>query len=175
MSDSRLADGSPPWTPERLLARLASLDIEARTHRHPPVFTVEEAQALKGDLPGAHTKNLFLRDKRGSMWLVTALHDRTVDLKALAPRLGARGRLSFGSEARLMRYLGVTPGSVTPLAVVNDPGCEVAVVLDTGLRAFDVWNAHPLDNGRTTAMSRADLVRFLEAHAHPPTWLDFDG
>lgn len=169
-----LADGSAPWSPDRLLARLESLEIEAVTHRHPPVFTVEEAQALKGDLPGAHTKNLFLRDKKGAMWLVTALHDRRVDLEALGPRLGARGRLSFGSEARLMRYLGVSPGSVTPLAVVNDPGGAVGVVLDAGLRAFDTWNAHPLDNGMTTAMSGSDLVRFLEAHDHPPTWIDLD-
>lgn len=173
MTDAaRLADGSLPWTPDRLLARLRSLEIEATTHHHPPVFTVDQARALKGDLPGAHTKNLFLRDKKGAMWLVTALHDRTVDLKDLGPRIGARGRLSFGSEARLMRALGVSPGSVTPLAVVNDPGRTVTVVLDTGLRAFDPWNAHPLDNGMTTAMSGADLVRFLEAHDHPPVWID---
>lgn len=173
MTDAaRLADGSPPWTPDRLLARLTSLEIDATTHHHPPVFTVEQARALKGDLPGAHTKNLFLRDKRGSMWLVTALHDRSVDLKVLGPRLGARGRLSFGSEARLMRTLGVRPGSVTPLAVVNDGAGAVTVVLDTGLRDFAIWNAHPLDNAMTTAMAGDDLLRFLEAHDHPPVWID---
>ncbi len=170
-----LDDGSPPWTPERLLRRLEALEIRAVTHRHAPVFTVEQAQALKGDLPGAHTKNLFLRDKKGTMWLVTALHDRGVDLKAMGPRLGARGRLSFGSADRLMRYLGVSPGSVTPLAVVNDPGRVVQVVLDEGLRDFDVWNAHPLDNRMTTALSGPDLLRFLDAHGHPPTWIDLGG
>lgn len=168
----RLDDGSSPWTPERLLQRLEELDIRAVTHRHAPVFTVDQARALKGDLPGAHTKNLFLRDKKGSMWLVTALHDRAVDLKALGPRLAARGRLSFGSPDRLMRYLGVAPGSVTPLAVVNDPGNAVRVVLDEGLRDFEVWNAHPLDNRMTTALSGPDLLRFLDAHDHPPTWID---
>lgn len=168
----RLDDGSPPWTPDQLLAHLEELGIPAVTHRHAPVFTVEQAQALKGDLPGAHTKNLFLRDKRGRMWLLTALHDRTVDLRALAPRIGARGRLSFGSESRLMRTLGVTPGSVTPLAVVNDRGAAVTVLLDRGLREFEVWNAHPLDNAMTTALAGDDLVRFLETEGHPPTWVD---
>jgi Ala-tRNA(Pro) deacylase len=148
------------------------MGIESTTHRHPPVYTVEEARKLKGTLPGAHTKNLFLRDKKGAMWLVTALHDRVVDLRALAPALGARGRLSFGSPSRLRRYLGVRPGSVTPLAVVHDTGGKVRIVLDEGLQAFDVWNAHPLDNRMTTAMSGSDLVRFLEAYGHAPTWCD---
>lgn len=168
----RLDDGSPPWTPQRLLGYLEALGLEATTHHHPPVFTVEQAQALKGDLPGAHTKNLFLRDKKGRMWLLTALHDRAVDLRSLADRLGARGRLSFGSEARLMRYLGVQPGSVTPLAAVNDPGGRVTILLDEGLRDHDLWNAHPLDNGMTTALTGSDLVRFLEATDHAPLWVD---
>lgn len=172
---ARLADGSQPATPSDLLARLEAAGIEAVTHHHPPVFTVEEAQALKGDLPGAHTKNLFLRDKKGTMWLVVALHDRDVDLRALGPALGARGRLSFGSAERLMRHLGVTPGSVTPFAVVNDHGGAVSVALDAGLGDFDVWNAHPLDNGMTTALPGADLVRFLEMADHPPVWVDLDG
>ena len=168
----RLLDGSPPWTPERLLVHLEALGISARTHRHPAVFTVEQAQALKGELPGAHTKNLFLRDKKGTMWIVTALYDRAVDLRRLAGALGARGRLSFGSEARLMHYLGVRPGSVTPLAVVNDVGRKVQVVLDRGLQRYDLWNAHPLDNRMTTTLSQPDLLRFLEASAHPPLWAD---
>ena len=167
-----LDDGTEPATPEELLARLEELGIEATTHRHPPVFTVEEAQEHKGDLPGAHTKNLFLRDKKGVMWLVVALHDREVDLKALAPILGARGRLSFGSRDRLMRYLGVVPGSVTPFAVVNDHGGEVGVALDTGLRGQEIWNAHPLDNAMTTAVTGEDMVRFLRALDHPPVWVE---
>jgi Ala-tRNA(Pro) deacylase len=167
-----LDDGSPPVTPDELLARLGALGIRTTTHAHPPVFTVEEAQAHKGDLPGAHTKNLFLRDKKGRMWLLVAAHDREVDLRAVAASLGASGRLSFGSEERLMRYLGVTPGSVTPFAVVNDHGGAVTVVLDAGLRELELWNAHPLDNARTTAIRREDLLRALEAWGHPPSWVE---
>jgi len=166
-----LDDGSPPATPEELWARLDQLGIAHTTHRHAPVFTVEEAQRLKGDLPGAHTKNLFLRDKKGTMWLLVARFDQDVDLKVVAPQVGARGRLSFGSPERLMRYLGVIPGSVTPFAVVNDHGHKVSVALDQGLRHQEVWNAHPLDNAMTTAVPRDDLLRFLDALGHPPVWV----
>ena len=167
-----LEDGSPPVSPERLLARLDELGIGHATHRHAPVYTVEEAQRLKGDLPGAHTKNLFLRDKKGTMWLVVALYDRDVDLKALGPQVDARGRLSFGSADRLMRYLGVIPGSVTPFAVINDHGGQVSVALDRGLRDQETWNAHPLDNAMTTAVRGEDMLRFLDAMGHPPRWVD---
>lgn len=167
-----LADGSVPATPDELLARLREMGIEATTHRHEPVSTVNEAQAVKGDLPGAHTKNLFLRDKKGTMWLLVALHDREVDLRALASAVGARGRLSFGSARRLMRYLGVTAGSVTPFALVNDHGGKVSVALDAGLRDQDIWNAHPLDNRMTTAVSREDMLRFLAAVDHRPRWVE---
>ena len=167
-----LDDGSPPATPEELWARLDQLGIAHTTHRHSPVFTVEEAQRLKGDLPGAHTKNLFLRDKKGTMWLLVARFDTDVDLHVVAPQVGARGRLSFGSPERLMRYLGVIPGSVTPFAVLNDHGKKVSVALDSGLRNQEVWNAHPLDNSMTTAVSRDDLLRFLDAMGHPPAWVE---
>jgi len=167
-----LDDGSEPATPAELLARLDALGIAHTTHHHAPVFTVEEAQRLKGDLPGAHTKNLFVRDKKGTMWLLVALHDRGVDLKVVGPQVGARGRLSFGSADRLMRYLGVIPGSVTPFAVINDHGNQVSVALDSGLRSQEVWNAHPLDNAMTTAVRRDDLLRFLDAMGHPPAWVD---
>jgi len=169
---SALDDGSPPATPEELWARLDQLGIAHTTHRHSPVFTVEEAQRLKGDLPGAHTKNLFLRDKKGTMWLLVARFDKDVDLKVVAPQVGARGRLSFGSPERLMRYLGVIPGSVTPFAVLNDHAKKVSVALDSGLRNQEVWNAHPLDNSMTTAVSRDDLLRFLDAMGHPPAWVE---
>jgi Ala-tRNA(Pro) deacylase len=167
-----LDDGTAPASPEELLARLDDLGIVHATHRHAPVYTVEEAQRLKGDLPGAHTKNLFLRDKKGTMWLVVALFDRDVDLKALGPRLDARGRLSFGSADRLMRYLGVIPGSVTPFGVINDHGGRVNVALDQGLRDQEVWNAHPLDNAMTTAVRREDMLRFLDAMGHRPRWVE---
>lgn len=167
----RLDDGSPPATPAELLARLDALGIAHTTHHHPPVFTVEEAQRLKGDLPGAHTKNLFVRDKKGTMWLLVARFDQEVDLKVVGPQVGARGRLSFGSADRLMRYLGVIPGSVTPFAVMNDHGRQVSVALDAGLENQEVWNAHPLDNAMTTAVARDDLLRFLDEMGHPPVWV----
>jgi Ala-tRNA(Pro) deacylase len=167
-----LDDGSPPLTPEGLLRRLEELGIPQKTYRHAPVFTVEDSQKLKGDLPGAHTKNLFVRDKKGAMWLLVALYDRDVDLHALAKALGVSGRFSFGSADRLMRYLGVTAGSVTPFAAANDHGGAVRVALDAGLRDYDLWNAHPLDNAMTTAVRAEDMLRFLEAVGHPPVWVD---
>lgn len=172
--ERRLADGGAPATPEVLLAHLEELGIEARTFVHPPVFTVQEAKKLRGELPGAHTKNLFLRDKKGRMWLVVALEDRSVDLRAVAAALGHK-RFSFGSEERLMRYLGVTPGAVTPFGVFNDVGRAVRVALDTGLRDHEVWNFHPLDNSMTTTLRGDDMVRFLEAVDHAPRWIDLQG
>ncbi len=168
-----LADGSPPATPDDLFARLAALDIEVRTVAHPPVFTVEEAKALRGELPGAHIKNLFLRNKKGAMWLVTCLEDRQIDLKKLAGALGA-GRFSFGSAQRLMTHLGILPGAVTPFAAINDKTGAVQVVLDKAMLERNPVNCHPLVNDMTTALAAADLVRFLEAVGHAPGILDLD-
>lgn len=167
-----LIDGTPPAAPDDLLARLEELGIACRTRSHPPVFTVEQAKALRGEIPGAHTKNLFVRDKKGAMWLVVALEDRAIDLKALHVILGTK-RLSFGSPRRLMEYLGVVPGAVTPFAVINDHGGHVRVALDRGLLAFELWSFHPLDNHMTTTLEGAALIRFLEAEAHPPVFVDF--
>ena len=170
---AQLADGSPPTTPEELLARLEALGIAAPTVEHAPLFTVEESKALRGELPGGHTKNLFLRNKKGQMWLVTCLEDREVDLKTLAETLSA-GRFSFGSAERLMKYLGVTPGAVTPFAIVNDKGGAVRMVLDRALLDHDPLNFHPLDNSRTTAISPDGLLRFLEDAGHPPQLIEMD-
>ena len=166
-----LADGTAPANAQILLDRLLDLGIEATTADHPPVFTVEEAKALRGELVGAHTKNLFVRDKKGVMWLIVALEDRRVDLKELAGKIGLK-RLSFGSADRLMKYLGVIPGAVTPFGVINDHGGMVSVALDQGLQAHDVWNFHPVDNAKTTTLRGEDMVRFLEAVGHAPTWVD---
>src|SRR5436190_24370028 len=138
-------------SPQQLFARLHELGIAQRTVEHPPVFTVEQAKALRGDLPGHHVKNLFLRNKKEEMWLVVALEDRAIDLKRLGEALGA-GRLSFGSPERLRRHLGVEPGSVTPLALINDSGHKVRLVLDEGLKADGPVNAHPLTNRMTWAV-----------------------
>ena len=158
--------------PQQLFARLDQLGITHRTVEHPPVFTVEEAKALRGNLPGHHIKNLFLRNKKEEMWLVVALEDRTIDLKRLGEVLGA-GRLSFGSADRLKRYLGVEPGSVTPLSLANEEARAVRLVLDRGMADGGPVNAHPLVNTMTTALAPADLLRFFAATGHTPRWLDF--
>ena len=158
--------------PQQLFARLDQLGIAHRSVEHPPVFTVEEAKALRGNLPGHHIKNLFLRNKKEEMWLVVALEDRAIDLKRLGEMLGA-GRLSFGSAERLRKYLGVEPGSVTPFAVINDQAHEVRLVLDRALETGGPINAHPLTNSMTSAIGLSDLLRFFAATGHQPAWLDF--
>jgi Ala-tRNA(Pro) deacylase len=154
-------------TIDQLLERLTALGIATTTVRHPPVYTVEEAKAHRGTLPGAHIKNLFLKDKRGALWLIVAAEDRPVDLKALRSRIGAAA-LSFGSPAALREALGVEPGSVTPFAVINDAAGRVTVILDETLLTAPWINAHPLTNTATTAITPRDLLRFLEATGHPP-------
>jgi Ala-tRNA(Pro) deacylase len=169
--DDKLDDGSTPTTPEALFHRLDELGIAHETTAHDPVFTVEEAKAVRGELTGGHTKNLFLRNKKGAMWLVVSQEDRLIDLKALARHLGA-GRFSFSSADRLMRHLGVIPGAVTPFAVINDKQGVVRVVVDLSILAFERVNFHPLDNAMTTAISGDDLVKFLRAESHAPEVTD---
>ena len=159
-------------SPQQLFAKLDALGIAQHTVEHRPVFTVEQAKALRGNLPGHHIKNLFLRNKKEEMWLVVALEDRAVDLKRLGEALGA-GRLSFGSPDRLRRHLGVEPGSVTPFALVNDEARVVRLALDRSLIEGGPVNAHPLVNTMTTAITPADLLRLFEATGHTPIWLDF--
>src|SRR5260370_30312097 len=136
-------------SPQQLFARLEQLGIAQHTVEHPPVFTVEQAKALRGDLPGHHVKNLFLRNKKEEMWLVVALEDRAVDLKWLGEALGA-GRLSFASAQRLKRPLGVAPGSVAPLAPINDPRRAMQLALDRGPVDRAPVNLHPVGDTRTT-------------------------
>ncbi|MGY8960137.1 MAG: prolyl-tRNA synthetase associated domain-containing protein, partial [Alphaproteobacteria bacterium] len=165
---------SAPYAgPEALLARLDTLGLSHESHDHSPAFTVDESQALRGVLPGAHVKNLFLRDKKKRSWLVTAVEDRVIDLKALRRRLGATGSLSFGAAEPLMALLGVTPGSVTPFGIINDREGVVSMVLDKALLTGDLVNVHPLRNDQTTALHPDDLLRFLEAENHTPLVLDF--
>jgi len=163
-----LADGSNPATPEDLFRRLRELGIAFSTFEHAAVFTVEEAKVHRGHLPGCHTKNLFLRDKKEQMWLVVCPENRAISLKDLAAQLGAN-HLSFGSADRLMRFLGVIPGAVTPFAVVNDHWRRVRVVLDRDVLQHDVLNFHPLVNRMTTSLGSADFLRFLEAEGHAPS------
>ena len=160
-------------SPEDLFARFDALGIAHVTHRHRPLFTVEESRDLKASLPGGHTKNLFLKDKKGAILLICAISDTVIDLNATSKALGA-GRFSFGSAERLMRHLGVTPGSVTLFALINDPECTVALVLDEALFAHDPVNFHPLRNDATTAISPADMLKFIRALCREPIRLRFD-
>jgi Ala-tRNA(Pro) deacylase len=157
-----------PATPAELFVLLDRLGIPHATVSHPPLFTVEQSQSLRGRIPGAHTKNLFLRDKRGAHFLVVALEDADIELKSLHRRLGASGRCSFGSASALREYLGVEPGSVTPFAALNDSGHQVAVVLDAAMMEHDLLNFHPLVNTMTTSISRAGLLQFFAASGHDP-------
>jgi len=156
---------TPPTAPETLLARLDTLGVAYDLHRHPPLFTVEDSKALRGDLPGGHCKNLFLRDRKGAMWLVVCLEDRRIDLKALGAMLGG-ARLSFGSPDRLMRTLGVIPGAVSPFALINDTGATVSVILDAEMMTMSPLNYHPLSNDMTIAVTPDGLQRFIDACGH---------
>ena len=161
-------DGMPPASPDELFAYLDALGIAYQTVTHLPVFTVEEARALRGDAVGGHTKNLFLRDKKGALYLVVAPEDAAIELKSLHRLLGASGRFSFGSAELMRELLGVEPGSVTPFAVINDKAGRVTVILDAAMMAHDVLNFHPLVNTGTTTISREGLLKFLEATGHHP-------
>ena len=155
-------------TEQDLFALLATLGVETETARHPPVFTVEEARAHRGDLPGVHTKNLFLKDKKGQLWLVVTVEDRPVNLKDLRHRIGAAA-LSFARPEALGDALGVAPGSVTPFAVINDTSRRVRVVLDAEMMDGVRLNFHPLTNTATTSIAPAGLLAFLKACGHEPT------
>ena len=156
-----------PATRAQLMERLAGLGIPAPTTDHAAVFTVEDNQALRGDLPGGHIKNLFLKTKKGDLWLIVCLEDRRVDLKTLEKRLGA-GRFSFGKPELLMEVLGVEPGSVTPFAVINDTDKRVTMVLDEGLFDHDAIYAHPLVNTASTRVTPDELMTFIRDCGHEP-------
>lgn len=163
-------------TPDELFRRLDALGIRHATRHHPPVHTVAEAgaAALRASLPGGHCKSLFLKDRKGGLWLVVALEHRRLDLKALAERLGAP-RFSFASPALLQQVLGVSPGSVTPFALMNDTGGQVGVVLDADMLREEPLNYHPLVNTATTSISPGDLRRFIADCGHKPVVLDMAG
>ena len=157
-----------PATPDDLFAIFDRLGIAHATVTHPPLFTVEESRALRGKIPGGHSKNLFLRDKKGALFLVTALEEAAIELKSLHRLLGANGRFSFGSADLMRAALGIEPGSVTPFAALNDTAGRVTVVLDEAMMQHARINFHPLRNTMTTTIARDDLVRFLTATGHPP-------
>ena len=163
-----------PATPDELFAFLDRLGIAHQTVTHPALFTVEQSRALRGQIPGGHTKNLFLKDKKGALFLVSALEDAFIELKSLHNRLGA-ARFSFGSAELLRETLGVDPGAVTPFGAINDKAGRVGIVLDATMMTHATLNYHPLLNTMTTSIARDDLLRFLAATGHPPRILPVSG
>ena len=163
-----------PATPDDLFALLDRLGIPHETVRHPPLFTVEESQRLRGAIPGAHTKNLFLADKQRRVFLVSAGESATIELKRLHHRLGA-GRFSFASAELMRELLGVEPGAVTPFGLMNDRAGRVTAVIDAPLLRQERVNFHPLVNTMTTAIRSRDLLKFLEATEHVPRIIEVSG
>ncbi|MBD1546893.1 prolyl-tRNA synthetase associated domain-containing protein [Roseibium aggregatum] len=158
-----------PASRDDLMEFFDSLGIKVTTVDHEPVFTVAESGDLHELIEGGHTKNLFLKDKKGRLFLVVALHDATIDLKKIHQLIGGQGRVSFGNADLLMEVLGVTPGSVTPFTLINDREAHrVTPVFDAAMMRHDILNFHPLSNDATTTISRDDLLAFARGCGHEP-------
>ena len=155
-----------------LIALLDSLGVEHPTHEHPAVFRVGEGKEIKAAIPGVHTKNLFLKDAKGRLWLISAQDRTAIDLKRLHTVIGS-ARLSFGSAGLMEQVLGVTPGSVTAFALINDSDRQVRFVLDRNLAEADRVNFHPLTNTATTGVDQAGFRKFLAALGVAPLIVDF--
>ena len=160
-----------PATRDDLLAYFEELGIPVTTVDHEPVFTVAESGDLHDRIPGGHTKNLFVKDKKSRYFLLTVEEYATVDLKTVHTLIGASGRVSFGRPEALMDYLGVEPGSVTALGAINDDEQQVTFVLDESLMENEIINCHPLRNTATTSIGRDDLLSFIRATGHEPVVL----
>ena len=158
-------EDSLPTSSISMMAELDASGFAYTCHEHPPLRTVEDSQKLRGEMPGAHIKNLYLRDRKKNNYLVVAEENKDIDLKSLGEAIGA-GRLSFGSADRLMQFLGVRPGAVSPLTLFNDKDQQVQLVMDQGLYDHDVINVHPLVNDKTITMNIADLDTFLTKTGH---------
>lgn len=156
-----------PTNPKALFGVLDNLGISYKKYDHEPIFTVEEGLHLKGEIPGVHCRNLYLRDKKKRNFLVVAANETEIDIKALPEKLDC-GRLSFGSAERLWQHLGIRPGSVCPFTAINDPDHEVQVVLDQYMMDCELVNYHPLDNAMTIGLSPADLLKFFDHTGHKP-------
>jgi Ala-tRNA(Pro) deacylase len=157
-----------PKSPQELTEFLGKLDIETSTIQHEPLHTVADSKALRGEISGGHTKNLFVKDKKDQYFLLTVDEDAVVDLKTIHHVIGAAGKVSFGRPEALLDLLGVTPGAVTVFGALNDAGGKVSVFLDADLMKNDTINGHPLVNDATISIRRDDLVKFLRATGHEP-------
>lgn len=164
---------SLPFTPEDLFQVLKELEIEYTLHHHIPIFTVEEGEHLKKSIAGVHCRNLFLKDKKGAMFLVVAANETKVDIKALSSFLGC-GRLSFGSAERLWENLGIRPGSVNPFCIYNDKAHNIKVILDADMMNAQLVNYHPMDNAMTIGVQPKDLEKFLLHCNHTADLVRFD-
>ena len=147
---------------------LDGLGISHSTKTHAPVFTVAESVSLRDEIPGGHTKNLFVKDKKDRYFVLTVEENATVDLKTVHKVIGAASRVSFGRPEKLMEYLGVVPGAVTAFGIINDKDRNVRIVLDEDLMRETIVNCHPLTNDATTSIASGDLLRFIEATGHEP-------
>jgi len=156
-----------PATRADLMNRFQQLGISTETRDHPPVHTVEQAQSLRGSIPGGHCKNLFLKDEKGVLWLIVCLEDADINLKAAPAKIGSK-RLSFGKPDLLMEVLGVEPGSVTPFGLINDTGARANVILDEPMMRHQQLNYHPLRNDATTTIAADDLLAFIRSCGHAP-------
>lgn len=163
-----------PVSRDDLFAYLDAIDISHATVEHREVFTVEDGEDIKQNLPGGHSKNLFLKDKKGRLFLISALGNTKIRLNQLHKVLGC-ARLSFASAELLCDVLGVTPGSVTAFALINDTEEKVTFVIDNALLQTDPVNFHPLKNNATTAILAKDLVLFAKKTGHEPVLIDFAG
>lgn len=155
-----------PKTPQELLQTLENWGMETKTYEHEAVFTVEESSKIKQEIPGGHTKNLFLKDKKGNFFLLVAEGSAKIELNKIHTLIGAKGRVSFGKPDALMELLGVKPGSVTAFAPINDTENRVKVIIDEDLMKYEQINCHPLTNEMTTTISREDLLAYLSKVGH---------
>ena len=160
-----------PTPPDALFTILKELDIPYEVFKHDPVFTVEEGVHLKAEIRGLHCRNLFLRDKKKVMYLVTAANETAIDLKKLEKLLGS-ARLSFGSAERLWQYLGIRPGSVTPFCAINDKSHNVNIIIDALMMEAEIINVHPLDNAMTISLSPQGLMKFFAHTGHQAQIVD---
>lgn len=162
-----------PATRAELFDMLSNLGIEHTTHDHAPIFTVEEGREIKREIAGGHTKNLFLKDKSGALFLICALGDTPIRINKLHPVMGCK-RLSFGKPDLMLAHLGVTPGSVTLFSIINDTAAKVTLIVDKAIFDHDIVNFHPLLNDATTSISTPDMLRFCKAAGHEPVIIDFE-
>ncbi|MGB1360646.1 MAG: prolyl-tRNA synthetase associated domain-containing protein [Alphaproteobacteria bacterium] len=164
---------TPLFDKEKIYQDLNDKGIEYKVFEHPPVFTVEEAELYTKDIDGVHIKNLFVYDKKKNMWLITIPHDIRPDLKKVKAVLGTSGNLSFCNPDRLWENLGVKPGSVTPLSVVNDTNGNVTAVIDKSCTTEELVCPHPLLNDATVQMKGTDLIEYMKSYNHEPMIIDF--